>query len=347
MKAAILSTFPPVICGIGQYAEQQAVSFEACGHQVERLNIAAELKDNGWGLRANRRFGELVRRLRACDRIYVHYQVSLYQDPSWKNPCWRYLVPHLLLAYLCLRFRRKIEIIVHESTYKLYRRIPGWLQWWMASLLFRAAPRLHFHTSHERFGFTKVFFEKRGATVGSPGMFYQRRSQLDKEQARVWLSLPKQEQVFLCIGFFHSGKGFDEFARVFRSMHAQKALSEKDHLYIVTSVRLTNDLQNQALLGSLVEEVRGCEFVHIVNRYLGDEEFDHWIVASDFVVAPYLSGFTSSIAARAALYNKPCILSAVGGLPEQAAERDYVYKSRMELEWILREGIVSGRRQCT
>lgn len=347
MKAAILSTFPPVVCGIGQYAEQQAVSLEASGHQVERLNIAVELGDRSWGLRANRRFRELVGKLNACDKVYVHYQVSLYQDPSWRNPCFRYLVPHLLLTYLCLRFRSRIEIIMHESTYRLYGRVPGWIQWWIAAFFFRAAPRLHFHTSHEQAGFARVFFAKKGSTVGSPGVFYQRRSHLNKAEARLWLSLPRGERVFLCIGFFHPGKGFAEFARVFRRLHDRDVLREGDHLYIVTSVRTASDSENQALLDSLVQEAQGCRFIHVVNRYVSDEEFDHWIVASDFVVAPYLFGFTSSIAARASLYDRPCILSAVGGLPEQASERDHVYRSLMELEWILSEAVDSGRRSCT
>lgn len=343
MKVSILSTFPPVVCGIGQYAEQQAISLEACGHQVERLNIAAELDVRGWNLRANRRFVELARKLKTCDKLYIHYQVSLFQDPSWKNPCFRYLVPHVLLMYLCTRFRSKVEVIVHEFTYKLYRHIPAWLQWSMASLFFGAAPRLHFHTSRERSEFTDCFFEKKHATVIPPGMFYQRRSKLDQEQARTWLSLPKEARVFLCIGFFHPGKGFAEFARMFMNMRDRKVLQENDRLYIVTSVRAANDLQNSAVLESLVQEVQGRDFIHVVNRYVGDEEFDHWIVASDFVVAPYLFGFTSSIAARAALYNKPCILSVVGGLPEQASARDYVYESEIELEGIFRERIDPGK----
>lgn len=347
MKAAILSTFPPVVCGIGQYAEQQAVSLEASGHQVERLNIAVELGDKSWGLGANRRFKELVGKLNACDKVYVHYQVSLYQDPSWRNPCFRYLVPHLLLTYLCLRFRSRIEIIMHESTYKLYRRVPGWIQWWIAALFFRAAPRLHFHTSHERASFARTFFAKKGATIGSPGVFYQRRSHLDKAQARRWLSLPPEERIFLCIGFFHPGKGFIEFARVFRKIHDRGILGESDHLYIVTSVRREDDLENRALLDSLVREVQGCRFIRVVDRYVGDEEFDHWIVASDVVVAPYVSGFTSSIAARAALYERPCILSAVGGLPEQASEKDRVYESPSDLERLLSGEIGAGRHPCT
>jgi hypothetical protein len=100
-------------------------------------------------------------------------------------------------------------------------------------------------------------------------------------------------------------------------------------------------------LSSLIAETQGCRFIHVVNRYVSDEEFDHWIVASDLVVVPYLFGFTSSIAARASLYGRACLLSAIGGLPEQASERDHVYQSETELEWILSGEINSGTGRCT
>lgn len=346
MNILIVSTFPPALCGIGQYAEQQARSLEANGHLVERVNISAELGDKGWGVGLNRRFSHLIQKLTATDKAYLHYQASLYHDWSWKMAPLRRLVPHLLLVYLSLRFRKKLEIIVHEFSYRTYSDITGFLQWWASAALFWVAPFLLFHTEHERFAFTQVFFQKKQAGVLPPNTFYQRRSQLNPTQARALLSVPEDHRVFLCIGFFHRGKGFCQFADLFQTLHAGGLISPRDQLYIVTSVKPGNS-QNRALFEALMTRVQSCPFIHVINRYVDDDEFDHWIVASDFVVAPYLYGFTSSIAARASLYNKPCILSAVGGLPEQASDRDYVYSSPSELESILTSKLLTRRVPCT
>lgn len=345
MKIVILSTFPPALCGIGQYAEQQGKFFEAEGHAVQRIDLSGQLAEGGWGIGVNRRFRQLTHQLKAADKIYVHYQSSLYHDTSWKVPPLRRLVPHLLLGYLSLRFRKTLEIIVHEFGSKAYSSITGFLQSSAAVLLFRLAPYLHFHTQHERSQFAQVYFDKRKAGVLSPNTFYRRRSQLNPADARVLLSIPKDQRVFLCTGFFHRGKGFGQFADLFQTLHARNLISPTDQLYIVTCVK-PGDSQNRALLESLMTRVQSCPFIHVINRYLGDDEFDHWIVASDYVVSPYLHGFTSSIAARASLYKKPCILSAVGGLPEQASDRDYVYSSLAELETILTSKLAEERVPC-
>lgn len=335
MKILILSTFPPTVCGIGQYAEEQALYFEAQGHEVDRLNISPDLGRDSWAIGFNRKYLQLLNKLKHSDKLYLHYQTSLYLDLTRKSPRLQYLIPRMLLTYIALRFSSKLVVIVHELTFRHFAEFSSRSQWRASALFYWAAPHLVFHTEHERAMFKELFRLNKPTKVLPPNCYYRKRSRLGAEDAREYYRIPKNHRVFLCIGFFHPGKGFREFARLFQRLHDKSLLRHDDHLYIVTSVRLTTDNENAALLNNLIDEFQSSPVVHIENRYVSDEEFDHWIVASDFVVVPYLWGFTSSIAARASLYNKRCILSDVYGLPEQASKGDFVYNSEPELEDII------------
>ena len=55
--------------------------------------------------------------------------------------------------------------------------------------------------------------------------------------------------------------------------------------------------------------------------YLSDEDFDRWIVASDALVLPYRDGWSSNVMERGILYDRPVIMSNVGGMSEQGTNR--------------------------
>ena len=59
---------------------------------------------------------------------------------------------------------------------------------------------------------------------------------------------------------------------------------------------------------------------------MSDPELDAWIAAADAVVLPYRRSWSSGMLARAHALGTPAIVSAVGGLPEQAGEDDVVFE---------------------
>jgi glycosyltransferase involved in cell wall biosynthesis len=56
--------------------------------------------------------------------------------------------------------------------------------------------------------------------------------------------------------------------------------------------------------------------VHFVDRYVDNEEVETFFVASDLVVLPYVSATQSGIVQIALAFDRPVVVTAVGGLPE-------------------------------
>jgi glycosyltransferase involved in cell wall biosynthesis len=66
----------------------------------------------------------------------------------------------------------------------------------------------------------------------------------------------------------------------------------------------------------LVGSLGLSEAVRFVNRYVGNEEVEGFFAASDLVVLPYVSATQSGIVQIAIAFDRPAIVTEVGGLPE-------------------------------
>lgn len=59
--------------------------------------------------------------------------------------------------------------------------------------------------------------------------------------------------------------------------------------------------------------------VRFEDRYVGNEEVESFFVASDLVILPYVSATQSGIVQIALAFDRPLVVTAVGGLPEAVA----------------------------
>lgn len=335
MRALIVSRFPPAVCGIGQYAEAQATALESEGHIVERVNIDVESTADSWLPRPGRRLLHLLAKARRADRVFIHYHVDLFQDPRWDHPLARHALPHLLTALLAASRRERTTVIVHETSYLRYPGRSWRVQHDSVALLMRAAGEIVFHSEHERRAFTRDFFAPPRSRILPPNAFYVRRVDVDRREARRALAVPDEELVFLCIGFFVERKGFLDFALAFQEAVDGGVLPRSARLYVVTSLQPSASPQVAAAFAKLEQAAPSLSNITLITRFVSDSEFDSWLVAADWAVAPYLEGFTSSITARASRYGTPSILSGVGGLAEQAGPLDLVYNDRQALRAVL------------
>jgi glycosyltransferase involved in cell wall biosynthesis len=108
----------------------------------------------------------------------------------------------------------------------------------------------------------------------------------------------------------------------------------------VGSVR-DSDPSNLAYAERLRRLADATPGVELVDGFLEDWEFDAWIAAADAVVLPYRRSWSSGVLARAQALGTPAIVTAVGGLPEQASRADVVVDDDEQLAVAVRE--VAGR----
>jgi glycosyltransferase involved in cell wall biosynthesis len=66
----------------------------------------------------------------------------------------------------------------------------------------------------------------------------------------------------------------------------------------------------------LIERLGLGGAVRVENRYVGNEEVEAFFVASDLVILPYVSATQSGIVQIAIAFDRPVVVTEVGGLPE-------------------------------
>jgi glycosyltransferase involved in cell wall biosynthesis len=74
--------------------------------------------------------------------------------------------------------------------------------------------------------------------------------------------------------------------------------------------------EERAPYEDLVAKLGLGEAVRFEDRYVGNEEVESYFVASDLVILPYVSATQSGIVQIAIAFDRPVIVTAVGGLPE-------------------------------
>lgn len=314
MRILMVTPYPPVRDGIAAYAVQAVAALRRQGHDVEVLSPGPTAAHHHLQTVGPRGALALAKRVRRYDKVVVQFHPDVfYPTPSTTG---QRAAVSLSLA-VAFRRAREVEVLVHEIDYRMGRSAgpdgPA------ARLLWRSVDRIVVHTAAERRDFTRAFgVSAANVAVAEHGAHFARHSSADRATARRSLGVPEGSRCFLAIGFIQPHKGFDRAVAAFAGLGGRGC-----RLDIVGSVRV-EEPGFVAYLNELEVLAAATEGVTLHAGYVSDELFDRWIVAADVVVLPYRSIWSSGVLERAALYDRPVIATAVGGLPHQAAQRPAV-----------------------
>lgn len=138
------------------------------------------------------------------------------------------------------------------------------------------------------------------------GMFCKQGMSMQK--AREQLQIDQGQRALLFFGFVRKYKGLQYL------LEAMKLLKERDfkvQLWVVGDFGEDKE--------EYVEQIRRFKIedqVQMVEGYVPDDEVEKYFVASDLVVLPYLSATQSGIVQIAFGFEKPVLVTEVGGLPD-------------------------------
>ena len=320
MRILMVSPYPPTRDGLANYAVQEVKRLRAAGNDVEVLSPGASAAHHHLDLEGARGGLALARRVHGYDRVIVQYHPAIFfgRNPTPADRA------RIYCAYaVAFRAARDVEIRVHEFPHagaETKSEAFAARQMWMA------ASRITMHTEQERTEFIRAFDAPHDRiAISDPGANFEKRTNLDRDAARVRLGLPTDEFLFLSIGFLQPHKGFDRSVRAFAGL--------ADHgcrLEIVGSVRV-EDVEYLAYAEDLRALVDATPGVGLREQYVSDAEFDIWIVAADALVLPYRLIWSSSVCERAALYHRPVIASRIGGLADQVVGETMLVSDDREL----------------
>lgn len=306
MRILVVSSYPPRHCGIGAYARDHVARLREEGHEVTVLTAADGDGDLQAELLGGRAFFRAARIGGRFDRIMVHFQPALYYRP--RAPLSKVVTS---LGLWWLTARRPTEIVVHEADPPIRWR-PDYA---LLRAAFGRAAALLFHTRAEWSALESAYGIKvRGSVMRH--LVHPVLEEIDRDDARRALGIDPGGPVFVVPGFIQPSKGIDRILAAFEGGGAAR-------LWIVGSVRdrtAENDAYVEMLRRRTEQELR----MHLIEQFLGDEEFDRWIAAADWVLLPYRTSWSSGVLARAQALGTPAMVTDVGGLSEQAGEDDVV-----------------------
>ncbi len=131
---------------------------------------------------------------------------------------------------------------------------------------------------------------------------------LTKEQARQELHISGEERVLLFFGFVREYKGLKHLLYAIPEIKNQI-----DHvkLFVVGSFGDDKDAYMK-----IIKEQKITDCVKVIDGYTPDNEVEKYFAASDLVVLPYESATQSGIVQIAYGFEKPVVVTNVGGLPD-------------------------------
>ncbi|MBD0365656.1 MAG: glycosyltransferase [Flavisolibacter sp.] len=130
---------------------------------------------------------------------------------------------------------------------------------------------------------------------------------LPKVEARNYLGLDQQEKIILFFGFIRSYKGLD---LLIKAMAEEQVRKENIKLLIAGEF-----YEDEKPYLHLIQDLHLQDRIILRTNFIPDSEVKYYLCAADCVVQPYRNATQSGVTPLAYHFEKPMIVTNVGGLP--------------------------------
>jgi glycosyltransferase involved in cell wall biosynthesis len=130
---------------------------------------------------------------------------------------------------------------------------------------------------------------------------------ISKKEARDYLHLNNEEKIILFFGFIRKYKGLDI---LLEAMADERIRSAKIKLMIAGEF-----YEEEKPYKELIEKLNIKSLLILKTNFIPDSEVKYYLCAADAVVQPYRNATQSGVTPLAYHFEKPMIVSNVGGLP--------------------------------
>lgn len=154
----------------------------------------------------------------------------------------------------------------------------------------------------------KRFVPHKPATLVQHPLYDNFGAKLSKAEARKQLDLPQEEKIILFFGFIRKYKGLDLLLEAM----AEPLLRDAGVRLLVAGEFYEDEAPYQELIRS-----KGiADRVLLHTRFIPDSEVRNYLCAGDFIVQPYRNATQSGVTPLAYYFERPMVVTNVGGLPD-------------------------------
>ena len=152
---------------------------------------------------------------------------------------------------------------------------------------------------------------------------------LPKVLARQHLNIPVSERIILFFGFIRNYKGLDillESMRILRNKNVDIKLLIAGEFY-----------EDRKIYEQQIERLQIADLLILRTDFIPDSEVRYYLSAADFVIQPYRNATQSAVTPLAYYFEKPMLVTNVGGLPANVPDRKVGLVAEPDAEDIARK----------
>jgi glycosyltransferase involved in cell wall biosynthesis len=150
-------------------------------------------------------------------------------------------------------------------------------------------------------------FTAKPAEVAVHPLYDNFGEKVSKEEARQKIGLPENEKIILFFGFIRYYKGLDI---LLQAMAEDKLRSSGIKLLIAGEF-----YENRKTYDDLINQLQLHDQLVLRTDFIADSEVKYYLSAADFVIQPYRDATQSGVTPLAYHFDKPMLVTNVGGLP--------------------------------
>jgi glycosyltransferase involved in cell wall biosynthesis len=131
-----------------------------------------------------------------------------------------------------------------------------------------------------------------------------------KAEARRKLEIGKEEQVILFFGFIRKYKGLDILLEAMKLLKDKRGTGKRIKLLVAGEF-----YEDRKLYDELIEKLGIEDDLILRTDFIPDSEVKYYLCAADVVIQPYRNATQSGVTPLAYYFEKPMVVTNVGGLP--------------------------------
>ena len=136
---------------------------------------------------------------------------------------------------------------------------------------------------------------------------------IDKAKAREYLNINTNENIILFFGFIRRYKGLDLLLEAMKILQTQIPNSK----FQIPKLLIAGEFyEDKKIYDKLISKLNIADQLILRTDFISDSEVKYYLSACDFVIQPYRNATQSGVTPLAYHFEKPMLVTNVGGLPD-------------------------------
>lgn len=294
MRIALVSTYPPIECGIATYSKFLVNAMKATSNELHVISQYGAQGESVYPAYCSKQ-GDIAKKIFDMtmrftpDVVHIQHEYGLFGEMDG-------------IAILDLIFRFKAHTMPTVATLHTVHPEPGYRQKLILSTMCRELDSIIVHEDILADTLQSVYDADPAKISVIP---HGARDIPSVKDAKKKLQLDGKKIVLL-VGYFRPSKRFDRIIDIFPEVVKR---CPEANLVISGKMRMVEFSEHRNELFDKIRNSSACEQIEVFRGQFPQDTFDTIVSASDIVAFPYDAGAQSGVMAHAFAFGKPIVCS--------------------------------------